>query len=81
MLKNKARNPWLITPYKREIIVGCSERQKEIKQRRKRRQKLTKYKSKLKKASASEKTVIATKLREMTPGAEQLIAAWGLEER
>ena len=61
--------------------MSCSERQKEIKQRRKRRQKLTKFKSKLKKASVSEKGVIATKLREMTPGAEKLIADWGLEER
>jgi hypothetical protein len=63
------------------MIVGCSQRQKEIKQRRKRRAKLTKYKAKLKKASVSEKGVIATKLREMTPGAEGLIAAWSLEER
>lgn len=61
--------------------MGCSERQKEIKQRRKRRQKLTKYKAKLKKASVSEKAMIATKLRDMTPGAEGLITAWGLEER
>lgn len=61
--------------------MGCSERQKEIKQRRKRRQKLTKYKEQLKKASVSEKGVIATKLREMTPGAEALIASWSLEER
>lgn len=61
--------------------MGCSERQKEIKQRRKRRQKLSKYKARLKKASVSEKAVIATKLREMTPGAEGLIAAWALEER
>ena len=64
-----------------EITVGCSERQKEIKQRRKRRQKLAKYKAQLKKASVSEKGVIAAKLREMTPGAEGLITAWGLEER
>ena len=61
--------------------MGCSERQKEIKQRRKRREKLNKYKAKLKKASASEKTVIAAKLREMTPGAEGLIVDWKLEER
>jgi hypothetical protein len=61
--------------------VGCSERQKEIKQRRKRRQKLSKFKARLKKASVSEKAVIATKLREMTPGAERLITDWSLEER
>ena len=61
--------------------MSCSERQKEIKRRRKRRVKLKMFRGKVKKASVSEKGVIAAKLREMTPGAEQLIADLALEER
>lgn len=64
-----------------EITVSCSERQKEIKRRRKRRAKLQVFRSKAKKASVSEKGEIARKLRLMTPGAETLIAEWTLEER
>ena len=61
--------------------MGCNERQKEIKRRRKRRVKLKMFRAKAPKASASEKAVIATKLREMTPGAELLVQELGLEER
>ncbi len=32
------------------------------------------------KASVSEKAVLATKVRRLTPGAEGLILRWGLEE-
>lgn len=61
--------------------MSCSERQKEIKRRRKRREKLKVFRSKVVKASVSEKGEIARKLREMTPGAESLIAELSLEER
>ena len=61
--------------------MGGSERQREIRRRRKRRAKLKVFRSKVKKASVSEKAVIATKLREMTPGAEALITEMALEER
>jgi len=61
--------------------MAGSERQREIKRRRHRRKKLTHLKKRIEKASPSEKTVIAAKLRELTPGAELLIAAHGLEER
>jgi hypothetical protein len=64
-----------------EVQVGCSERRKEIKRRRKRRAKVTKLKGKIEKASVSEKTVIAEKLRDMTPGADVLIARYALEDR
>ncbi|QDU57868.1 DUF6800 family protein [Aeoliella mucimassa] len=57
-----------------------SERQREIRRRRKRREGLTKLKSRLSKASPSEKAEIARKLRGMTPGAEVLIEDWKLEE-
>ena len=58
--------------------MGCSERQKEIRRRRKRREQLNRLKSKLAKATQSEKVEIAHKLRAMTPGAEVLIANWEL---
>jgi len=61
--------------------VGCSERRTEIKQRRHRRKRIQQYKSRLKKATVSEKAMIAEKLRLLTPGAEVLIGTWNLEER
>ena len=60
--------------------MGCSERRKELKRRRKRREKLAHLKGRLAKATTSEKGEIARKLREMTPGAEGLIATWELTE-
>jgi hypothetical protein len=61
--------------------VGCSERKKEIRRRRHRRQKVTQFKKRAEKASFSEKTVIAGKLRSLTPGAETIIQKLELEER
>jgi hypothetical protein len=61
--------------------MGCSERKKEIRRRRHRRQKLTHYKGRLAKATVSEKAVIANKLRNLTPGAELVIRALQLEDR
>ena len=61
--------------------MGCSERQKEIKRRRHRRQKIEQFKRRLKKATVSEKQHIADKLRGLTPGAEGLIEALNLAER
>ena len=60
--------------------MGCSERQKEIRRRRKRREKLTHLQGKVAKASASDKQEIVRKIRAMTPGSEVLIANWKLEE-
>ena len=57
------------------------ERMTEIRRRRSRRKKLTKLKRKLEKATVSEKKEIVHKLRAMTPGAEVIIANWGLDER
>ena len=61
--------------------MGCSERQKEIKRRRKRLKTVKAFEKKLKKATVSEKTVMATKLRAVTPGAVEIIDRWGLEKR
>ena len=58
--------------------MGCSERKKEIRRRRKRRESVTRLKSRLGKATKSEQVEIARKLRGMTPGAEVLIANWKL---
>lgn len=60
---------------------GISDRHQEIRRRRKRRQKLNLFKKRLKKATVSERSVMADKIRKMTPGAETIIEAWGLEER
>ena len=61
-----------------ENRVGCSERRKEIKRRRKRREQLVHLKSRLAKATQSEKVEITRKLRAVTPGAEVLIENWKL---
>jgi hypothetical protein len=64
-----------------ETGMGCSERKKEIRRRRHRRKKVSQFKGRLTKASVSEKTVIAAKLRDLTPGAETIIETLQLEER
>jgi hypothetical protein len=63
------------------FVGGISDRKQEIKRRRKRRKKLVLFKRRLKKATVSERGVIADKIRKLTPGGETIIATWGLEER
>jgi len=60
--------------------MGCSERQKEIKRRRKRRKAVTAIEARAKKASSSEKELLRNKLRNMTPGAAELIERFGLNK-
>lgn len=60
---------------------GISDRMQEIKRRRKRRQKIDKFKKRLKKATVSERSVMADKIRKMTSGCEVIIENWSLEER
>jgi hypothetical protein len=62
-------------------VGGISERHKEIKRRRHRRKKLAQLAGRLKKATVSEKAVIAQKVRNLTAGAELLIERWGLNEK
>jgi hypothetical protein len=62
------------------LTVGCSDRRKEIKRRRARRQKVSRLKARLPKATKSEKVEIAHKLRELSPGADTLIEQWKLTE-
>lgn len=61
--------------------MGISERKKEIKRRRHRLKKMGQLEKRLRKATVSEKTMIAEKLRRLTPGAEVIINNWALEER
>ena len=61
--------------------MPISERKKELKQRRHRRKKMESFTRRLKKANVSEKAVIADKIRKLTPGCEEIIARWGLEDR
>lgn len=60
--------------------MSCSERKTELKRRQKRRKQVVRLKKRMAKATISEKGEIARKLREMTPGAEVLIADWGLAQ-
>ncbi len=61
--------------------MSISERKKEIKRRRHRQKKLQHWKSKLPKASPAERAVIADKIRLLTPGADQIIEAWGIQDQ
>ena len=58
-----------------------SERQRELRRRRHRRKKMDHLKARAEKANASEKAFIATKIRQLTPGAEAIIDRLKLEER
>ena len=60
--------------------MSISDRAQEIKRRRHRREKLAKLKVRLAKATVSEKGEIVRKIRELTPGADVVISAWGLNE-
>ena len=63
------------------MAVSISERRKELKRRRHRREVYAKIKAKLPKMKVSEKAVVAQKLRALTPGCEVVIANFKLEER
>jgi hypothetical protein len=59
--------------------VGSIERRKELKRRRHRRTKVARWQRRVEKATASEKAVIAEKLRRLTPGGQEIAARWGLD--
>jgi hypothetical protein len=61
--------------------VSISERRKELKRRRHRRKKVALFARKLAKATVSERAIIAEKLRNMTPGGQEIVDAWELEKR
>ena len=57
-----------------------SERKRELRRRRHRRQKVAKLKVRAEKASGSEKKVIADKIRGLTPGCNAIIEKLGLDK-
>ncbi len=61
--------------------MSGSERSRELTRRRHRKIKVAKLKRRTVKASASEKVVIAAKIRRLTPGADLIIERLKLEER
>ena len=61
--------------------MAGSERRREISRRRTRKKNVLILKRKAEKASVSDKAAIATKLRKITPGAEELVERWALEDR
>lgn len=58
--------------------MAGSERQRELRRRRKRKAQFGKWKKRLEKASKNEKSLIATKLRRTSPGAEAMIKQLGI---
>jgi hypothetical protein len=65
--------------HSRSITVSISERKKEIRRRRKRREDFAAMKAKLPKADKTLKEKFAAKLRKLSPGADEVIKAWGLQ--
>ena len=61
--------------------MAGSERQRELRRRRHRKQKVSKLHKKLQTGAAGDKGVVAEKLRALTPGAEEIIRRWGLEDQ
>jgi len=57
------------------------ERKRELRRRRSRKRKLAIYERRATTATVSEKNVIANKIRNLTPGAEIIIARMGLGQR
>jgi len=62
-------------------VGGISDRKQEIKRRRHRRKKIAVFKRRLKKATASERSLFVEKIRKMTPGCDEVVAHLGLAER
>lgn len=59
--------------------MSISERKKEIRRRRKRRENYANMKAKLPKADTTAKTKMVEKLKKLSPGADGLIETWGLK--
>lgn len=61
--------------------MSSIERVRELKRRRQRKAKIAKLSRRAAKATASEKAVIAEKIRRMTPGGDEIVARLALEEK
>ena len=60
--------------------MPSNERRKEIKRRRHSAKKIAQWTRQLKSAKVSEKSLIAEKVRRLTPGADYVLANLGLDE-
>ena len=58
--------------------MPASERSRELKQRRKRKEQLGKLKAKYDKKKVTAE-VVAEKVRKITPGADQILENWGIK--
>lgn len=61
--------------------MSICERKKELRRRRHRKKKVSQLAQRVKKATVSEKTVIAEKIRKLTPGCDRILDSWGLKQR
>lgn len=59
--------------------MSMSERKRELRRRRKRREKIAHMKTKVESADPAAREKMATQLRRMTVGAEVIIKNWELE--
>ena len=59
--------------------MGCSERSKEIKRRRHRKVKISKLERQYNAADAAGKQIVIEKLSRLTPGADDILANWGVK--
>lgn len=60
--------------------MGGSERTRELRRRRHRKKKVAQLVKRSEKASPADKATIANKLRKLTPGADTIIEAHGIEK-
>ncbi|MEQ1825663.1 MAG: DUF6800 family protein [Pirellula sp.] len=77
-MSTEANQLWPIQFILKRIPMAGTERQRELRRRRHRKSKLELLHKKSEKSSKAEKSVIAQKVRRLSPGAEQLIRAWKL---
>jgi len=60
--------------------MSGSERQRELRRRRKRSKQMKVVRRKMEKANASEKLVLVNKIKRMTPGAKDILPSLGITE-
>jgi hypothetical protein len=70
--------PFFGTSARRTSIMAGTERQRELRRRRHRKRKLAVFSRKAKKASKSEKLVLADKIRRLTTGCEHVLSNLGI---
>ncbi|MFP6649081.1 MAG: DUF6800 family protein [Pirellulaceae bacterium] len=69
------------TPSENYEVPRSNERRKELKRRRHRKKKMVVLRRKLESATTSGKAEIISKIRSLTPGADQMLTNLGLDEK